>query len=96
MLKRPDAEHLIMGLNSGAFSLETIVHQLSNPALQVLLQHEINFWIYKNDSSWAFIENLTFVFENRLRVLMGNGLRRRFRSPEPRSSCRFLGVSPHR
>jgi hypothetical protein len=36
VLKRPDAEHLIMGLNSGAFSLETIVHQLSNPALQVL------------------------------------------------------------
>jgi hypothetical protein len=38
VLKRPDAEHLIMGLNSGAFSLETIVHQLSNPALQVPLQ----------------------------------------------------------
>jgi hypothetical protein len=37
VLKRPDAEHLIMGLNSGAFSLETIVHQLSNPALQVPL-----------------------------------------------------------
>jgi hypothetical protein len=53
VLKRPDAEHLIMGLNSGAFSLETIVHQLSNPALQVLLQHEINFLIYKNDSSWG-------------------------------------------
>ena len=34
-MKRPDAEHLIMGLNSGAFQLENIVQQLSNPALQV-------------------------------------------------------------
>jgi hypothetical protein len=42
VLKRPDAEHLIMGLNSGAFSLETIVHQLSNPALQVPLQLQRN------------------------------------------------------
>jgi hypothetical protein len=60
VLKRPDAEHLIMGLNSGAFSLETIVHQLSNPALQVpLLQND--FSLIKTTPHRTFIENLAFV-----------------------------------
>jgi hypothetical protein len=35
VLKRPDAEHLILGLNSGLVSLDNIVQQLSNPNLQV-------------------------------------------------------------
>lgn len=34
VLKRPEAETLMMGLNSGTVPLETLVHQLSNPNLQ--------------------------------------------------------------
>lgn len=35
LLARPEAEQLLMGLNSGNITVENIVQQLSNPALQV-------------------------------------------------------------
>ena len=35
LLARPEAEQLLVGLNSGNISVENILQQLSNPALQV-------------------------------------------------------------
>ena len=35
LLARPEAEQLIMGLNTGNITIENILQQLSNPALQV-------------------------------------------------------------
>lgn len=50
VLKRSEAEHLILGLNSGSFSLENIVQQLSNPALQVR-QRELILTVLKLKTS---------------------------------------------